>query len=66
MPKLKTHKGTAKRLKKTPTGKVMRGHTHKNHFMQKKSSARKRPYSGVYELKGSAKKTFQPRMGKAK
>jgi large subunit ribosomal protein L35 len=26
MPKLKTHKGAAKRFKKTGTGKVVRGH----------------------------------------
>ena len=30
MPKLKTHKGAAKRFKKTGTGKILRGQTKKN------------------------------------
>lgn len=64
MPKLKTHKGTAKRLKRTPSGKLMRRHSFRNHNLHKKSSARKRPYSGVFELKGSAKKKLSSRMGK--
>lgn len=32
MPKLKTHKATAKRFKKTPTGKIMKRTSGQNHF----------------------------------
>ena len=42
MPKLKTHKGAAKRFKKTGTGKVKRGHSHLRHMLTSKSKKRKR------------------------
>jgi len=42
MPKLKTHKGAAKRFKKTGTGKVVRGHAFARHILTSKSKKRKR------------------------
>ena len=42
MPKLKTHKGAAKRFRLTETGKVKRGHAHARHILTKKSTKRKR------------------------
>ena len=42
MPKLKTHKGAAKRFRLTATGKVKRGHSHARHILAKKSTKRKR------------------------
>lgn len=42
MPKLKTHKGAAKRFKFTGTGKIKRGHSHARHILTKKTSKRKR------------------------
>ena len=42
MPKLKTHRGAAKRFKLTGTGKVKRRHSSMNHILTKKSSKRKR------------------------
>ena len=42
MPKLKTHKGAAKRFRTTATGKVKRGHSHARHILTKKDSKRKR------------------------
>lgn len=42
MPKLKTHKGAAKRFKKTGTGKVTRRHAFARHILSSKSPARKR------------------------
>jgi len=42
MPKLKTHKGAAKRFKKTATGKVKRGRSHLRHILTSKSTKRKR------------------------
>jgi large subunit ribosomal protein L35 len=41
MPKLKTHKGAAKRFKKTATGKVKRGHSHLRHILTSKAKKRK-------------------------
>ena len=42
MPKLKTHRGAAKRFKLTGTGKVRRRHSLKNHILTKKTRKRKR------------------------
>lgn len=42
MPKLKTHKGAAKRYRLTATGKVKRGRSHARHILTKKSAKRKR------------------------
>ncbi len=42
MPKLKTHKGTAKRVRITPTGKIIRERAFGNHILSKKSRRRKR------------------------
>ncbi len=42
MPKLKTHKGAAKRFRVTATGKIKRGHSHARHILTKKTAKRKR------------------------
>jgi large subunit ribosomal protein L35 len=42
MPKLKTHKGAAKRFKKTGTGKFVRRHSFGRHILTSKGPARKR------------------------
>ncbi len=42
MPKLKTHRGAAKRFRTTATGKIKRGHSHARHILTKKTAKRKR------------------------
>ena len=42
MPKLKTHRGAAKRFKITASGKVKRGHAFRSHILTKKTTNRKR------------------------
>ena len=42
MPKMKTHRGAAKRFKVTGTGKVKRMKAFKSHILTKKTSKRKR------------------------
>ncbi|HET8654217.1 MAG TPA: 50S ribosomal protein L35 [Longimicrobiaceae bacterium] len=42
MPKMKTHRGAAKRFKKTAKGHVKRGHAYHSHILTKKSPKRKR------------------------
>ncbi|MHB1137047.1 MAG: 50S ribosomal protein L35 [Coriobacteriia bacterium] len=44
MPKMKTHKGTAKRFKLTGTGKIKRAKAFKSHILEKKSPKRKRNF----------------------
>ena len=42
MPKMKTDKGAAKRIKVTGSGKLRRRHAFLNHILEKKSADRKR------------------------
>ncbi|MBQ2941805.1 MAG: 50S ribosomal protein L35 [Clostridia bacterium] len=42
MPKIKTHRGAAKRLRFTKNGKIKRGKAFKSHILNKKSTKRKR------------------------
>ena len=42
MPKMKTHRGAAKRFKKSGTGKIMRHHGYTSHILEKKTPKRKR------------------------
>ena len=42
MPKLKTHKGAAKRFKKTGSGKVKRSHAFLRHILTSKAKKRKK------------------------
>ena len=42
MPKMKTHRGAAKRMKKTGTGRIKRMKAFKSHILTKKTTKRKR------------------------
>lgn len=42
MPKMKTHRGAAKRFKVTGTGKIKKAKAFKSHILEKKSPKRKR------------------------
>ncbi|HEV2021137.1 MAG TPA: 50S ribosomal protein L35 [Terriglobales bacterium] len=42
MPKLKTHKGAAKRFRKTASGRVKRGHAFTRHILTSKGTKQKR------------------------
>ena len=42
MPKMKTHRGAAKRVKKTGTGKLKRMRAYKSHILTKMTTKRKR------------------------
>ena len=42
MPKMKTHRGAAKRFKVTGTGKIKRSRAYKSHILTNKSPKRKR------------------------
>ncbi|MBS7406945.1 MAG: 50S ribosomal protein L35 [Coriobacteriales bacterium] len=50
MPKMKTHKGTAKRFRVTGSGKIMRAKAFKSHILTKKSQKRKRNFRKETEL----------------
>jgi large subunit ribosomal protein L35 len=42
MPKMKTHRGAAKRFSKTKSGRIKRGKAYRSHILTKKSQKRKR------------------------
>ncbi len=47
MPKLKTHRGAAKRFKKTGTGKIVRAAAFKRHILTSKTTKLKRHMRGT-------------------
>ena len=47
MPKIKTHRGAAKRFNKTASGKVTRGKAYTSHILTSKTSKRKRGLRGT-------------------
>jgi large subunit ribosomal protein L35 len=47
MPKIKSHRGAAKRFKKTATGKFKRGSAFKAHILTSKDRSRKRKLKGT-------------------
>lgn len=63
MPKLKTHKGTAKRIKITSTGKLTRRRAFGNHMLSKKSKSRKRAISTTATVSGSTAKNVKRALG---
>lgn len=58
MPKMKTHRGAAKRFSLTATGKVKRNKAYRSHILTKKSSKRKRNLrrSGLIATAGDQKR----------
>ncbi len=50
MPKLKTHRGAAKRFKKTASGKFRRSAAFKRHILTSKTTKRKRSLRGSQEV----------------
>ena len=52
MPKIKTHRATAKRFKVTGTGKIMRTHGGKGHLRRNTSKRTKRLFVVTVEVDG--------------
>jgi large subunit ribosomal protein L35 len=50
MPKLKTHKGMAKRIKVSATGKLMHRRAYRNHMLAHKSASAKREYVKEFNI----------------
>lgn len=63
MPKLKTHKGTAKRVKITKTGKVLRQRAFGSHLLAKKSKSRKRVIGTKAVISGASAKNIKRAIG---
>lgn len=64
MPKMKTHRGAAKRFKVTGSGKVRRRSAFLNHLLEKKGESRKRRLSRGNELVNGDLKRAKRLLGK--
>lgn len=63
MPKLKVHSGSKDRIRVTKNGKLLARKSYGNHFLEKKSMARKRTYRGSKQLVGSSKRNIKRKIG---
>jgi len=63
MPKMKTHRGAAKRFKKTGSGKLMRQKTNLRHILGKKTSKRKRRLTGDFEVSSADRHRISRMLG---
>jgi large subunit ribosomal protein L35 len=59
MPKMKTHRGAAKRFKKTGTGKLQRHHAFARHILTKKAAGRKAALGSETEVDKADKKNVK-------
>jgi large subunit ribosomal protein L35 len=59
MPKMKTHRGAAKRFKRTASGKLKRSKAFRGHLLAKKSSKRKRRLRKAEVLRPSDEKNVK-------
>lgn len=63
MPKMKSHRGTAKRFRVTGSGKIMRSKQGRNHILEKKSQKRKRNFRNETELSKADAKVVGRNLG---
>ena len=64
MPKMKTHRGAAKRFETTASGKIRRRKAFRAHLLEKKSSRRTRRLGRLAEVSGGDRKRVQRLLGK--
>ena len=66
MPKQKNHSGAKKRFKVTGTGKILRRHAMKSHYLSKKSEKRKRKFRTDQPLHKSNERSVKRLLGGVK
>ena len=64
MPKMKTHRGAAKRIKVTGTGKLRRRQAFLNHILEKKSSTRTRRLNREADVAPGDERSVRRLLGK--
>lgn len=65
MPKMKTHRGAAKRFAVTGTGRIRRRKAFRAHLLEKKSTRRTRRLGRVAEVTGGDKKRVERLLGRS-
>jgi large subunit ribosomal protein L35 len=63
VPKMKTRKGFAKRIRVTKTGKLMRASAWKSHLLEHKSKKRKRNYAKKQPVSPADRKEVRRALG---
>jgi len=63
MPKMKPHRGLAKRIKVTGSGRLKRRNANLSHILEKKSPKRKRRLSGESDVHKTNEKAVRRRLG---
>jgi large subunit ribosomal protein L35 len=63
VPKIKTRKGLAKRIRVTRNGKLMRATAWKSHMLEHKSKKRKRNYENEQPVSKADRKTVRRALG---
>jgi large subunit ribosomal protein L35 len=64
MPKIKTHRGAAKRFKVTGTGRILRRKAFRAHLLEKKPSKRTRRLARGSELLGGDRQHVERLLGR--
>lgn len=64
MPKMKTHRGAAKRFKVTGTGRIMRRKAFRAHLLEHKASRRTRRLGRPAEVTGGDRQHVQRLLGR--
>ena len=65
MPKIKTHRGAAKRFTVTGTGKIRRRKAFRAHLLEKKSTRRTRRLGRIVEVTGGDRKHVERLLGRS-
>ncbi len=63
MPKMKSHRGAARRFQVTKTGKLLRRQTRLNHELEKKTPARKRRLGRQVQVTDADRRSVRRMLG---
>jgi large subunit ribosomal protein L35 len=63
VPKIKTRKGIAKRIRVTANGKLMRAHAWKSHMLEHKKQKNKRSYRQLQSVSPTDQKAVRRALG---
>lgn len=64
MPKMKTHRGAAKRFERTGSGKIRRRKAFRAHLLEKKPTKRTRRLGRLVEVEGGDRKRVERLLGR--
>jgi len=63
VPKIKTHRGAARRFRVTKTGKILRRQSRLNHMLEKKTPAHKRRLNRTVQVAAGDRRSVRRLLG---